>query len=96
MLPNGKITYSHDVIFDEDKFPPPPSELAIVPSSMADEDYFLKATSYNSNNLVPSVVNEEATVHQSSLQISWKENAGEQKSQLAIIYQKIPNHGTMQ
>ncbi|MBW0496965.1 hypothetical protein O181_036680 [Austropuccinia psidii MF-1] len=66
MLPNGKITYSHDVIFDEDKFPSPPSKMNIVPSSMANEDYFLNATSSNLNNPVPSVVNEEAPAQQSS------------------------------
>ncbi|MBW0496166.1 hypothetical protein O181_035881 [Austropuccinia psidii MF-1] len=68
MLPNGKITYSHDVIFDEEKFPWPPSEMSIVPSSMANEDYFLTATSSNSSNPMPSVVSEEeATVQKSSL-----------------------------
>ncbi|MBW0534837.1 hypothetical protein O181_074552 [Austropuccinia psidii MF-1] len=67
MLLNGRITYSHDVIFDENIFPSPPSELGIIPSSMADKDYFLKNTSSNSNNHPPSVVNEEAIAQQSSL-----------------------------
>ncbi|MBW0527472.1 hypothetical protein O181_067187 [Austropuccinia psidii MF-1] len=41
--------------------------MGIIPSSMEDEDHFTKSTSFNSNSSVPSVVNEEEIVQQSSL-----------------------------